>query len=113
MLEIENLNQYYSGSHILRNVGMSVPKGQLTVLLGRNGVGKTTLLKCLMGAVAVRSGEIRWQGTSLNGLEPHARVAAGLADVPQRREIFPRVSVEGSRVVGAAGRRAGGGSTKS
>lgn len=106
MLEIENLNQYYSGSHILRNVGMFVPKGQLTVLLGRNGVGKTTLLKCLMGAVPVRSGDIRWQGKSLNGLKPHARVAAGLGYVPQGREIFPRLSVEENLLVGAASRKA-------
>src|SRR5690606_31184085 len=105
MLEIENLNQYYSGSHILRNVQMFVPMGQLTVLLGRNGVGKTTLLKCLMGAVAVRSGDIRWQGKSLNGLKPHARVAAGLAYVPQGREIFPRPGVAETLLVGAASRK--------
>jgi urea transport system ATP-binding protein len=106
MLEIDNLNQYYSGSHILRNVRMSIPKGKLTVLLGRNGVGKTTLLKCLMGAVAVRSGDIRWQGKSLNGLKPHARVAAGLGYVPQGREIFPRLSVEENLLIGAASRKA-------
>lgn len=106
MLEIENLNQYYSGSHILRNVRMSIPKGKLTVLLGRNGVGKTTLLKCLMGVVAVRSGDIRWQGQSLNGLKPHARVAAGLGYVPQGREIFPRLTVEENLLIGAASRKA-------
>jgi len=106
MLEIENLNQYYSGSHILRNVGMSIPRGKLTVLLGRNGVGKTTLLKCLMGAVPVRSGDIRWDGRSLNGLKPHARVSAGLGYVPQGREIFPRLSVEENLLIGAASRKA-------
>ena len=106
MLEIENLNQYYSGSHILRNVRMSIPNGKLTVLLGRNGVGKTTLLKCLMGVVAVRSGDIRWQGQSLNGLKPHARVAAGLGYVPQGREIFPRLTVEENLLIGAASRKA-------
>lgn len=106
MLEIENLNQYYSGSHILRNVAMSIPEGKLTVLLGRNGVGKTTLLKCLMGAVAVRSGDIRWKGRSLSGMKPHARVAAGLGYVPQGREIFPRLSVEENLLIGAASRKA-------
>ncbi len=106
MLEIDKLNQYYSGSHILRNVQLAIPDGKLTVLLGRNGVGKTTLLKCLMGAVPIRSGEIRWRGRVLNPLKPHARVAAGLGYVPQGRDIFPRLSVEENLLVGAASRKA-------
>ncbi|GAA5234637.1 urea ABC transporter ATP-binding subunit UrtE [Verticiella sediminum] len=106
MLHIEGLNQYYSGSHILRDVSLAVPEGRLSVLLGRNGVGKSTLLKCIMGVVPVRSGHIRWQDQPLDGLRPHARVAAGLAYVPQGREIFPRLTVEENLFVGAASRKA-------
>ncbi|VVD87277.1 urea ABC transporter ATP-binding protein [Pandoraea eparura] len=106
MLEIHALNQYYSGSHILRNVEFTVPEGQLTVLLGRNGVGKTTLLKCLMGVVPVKSGSIAWRGTTLTSAPPYARVAHGLAYVPQGREIFPRLSVEENLLIGAASRPA-------
>lgn len=106
MLEIEGLNQYYSGSHILRDVRLTAPEKSLTVLLGRNGVGKSTLLKCLMGAVPIRSGHIRWHGKALESLKPHARVAAGLGYVPQGREIFPRLSVEENLLVGAASRKA-------
>ena len=75
MLNITGLNQFYGGSHILRDVTMEVPKGSLTVLLGRNGVGKTTLLRCLMGLVRAKSGTIAWAGQSLETLPPHARVA--------------------------------------
>ncbi|SDV46724.1 urea ABC transporter ATP-binding subunit UrtE [Chitinasiproducens palmae] len=106
MLEIDGLNQYYGGSHILRDVRMSAPDGALTVLLGRNGVGKTTLLRCLMGVVPTRTGVVRWRGKTLAGLAPHARVAQGLAYVPQGREIFPRLTVEENLLVGAASRRA-------
>lgn len=106
MLEIQGLNQYYGGSHILRDVRLTAPQGKLTVLLGRNGVGKSTLLKCLMGVVPVRDGGIRWQGHVLDGLKPHRRVAAGLGYVPQGREIFPRLTVEENLLIGAATRRA-------
>lgn len=106
MLEIDGLNQYYSGSHILRDIRLHAPEKALTVLLGRNGVGKSTLLKCLMGAVPIRSGSIRWRGKALESLKPHARVAAGLGYVPQGREIFPRLTVEENLLVGAASRKA-------
>ena len=105
MLTIDSLNQYYGGSHILRNVSMTVPPGQLTVLLGRNGVGKTTLLRCLMGVVPTKSGTIAWRDTALTKLPTHARVAHGLAYVPQGRDIFPRLSVEENLLVGAASRK--------
>ncbi|MBU4610749.1 urea ABC transporter ATP-binding subunit UrtE [Achromobacter sp. GG226] len=106
MLDIAGLNQYYSGSHILRDVSLQAPEGKLSVLLGRNGVGKSTLLKCLMGVVPIRSGSIQWHGQALEALKPHARVAAGLGYVPQGREIFPRLTVEENLLVGAASRKA-------
>ncbi|MBR8130274.1 urea ABC transporter ATP-binding subunit UrtE [Burkholderia ambifaria] len=106
MLKIDALNQYYGGSHILRNVNLAADDGKLTVLLGRNGVGKSTLLRCLMGVVAAKSGSVSWRGTPLGALPPYARVAAGLAYVPQGRDIFPRLTVEENLLVGAASRKA-------
>ena len=102
MLIVKDLNQYYGGSHILRNMSFEVPKGQLTTLLGRNGVGKTTLLKSLMGVVKIRTGTISWNKKDLSGLSPWSRVDAGFAYVPQGREIFPRLSVEENLLIGAA-----------
>ena len=105
MLEVEALNQYYGGSHILRNMSLTLPTGELTVLLGRNGVGKTTLLRCIMGVVPIRTGKISWKGKSLEKLPPYNRVANGLGYVPQGRDIFPRLTVEENLLVGAAGKR--------
>jgi urea transport system ATP-binding protein len=93
MLTVENLNQYYGGSHILRDVTFEVPTGKCTTLLGRNGVGKTTLLKCLMGLVPARSGEIRFDATNIASLAPYARASLGIGYVPQGRDIFPRLTV--------------------
>ena len=104
MLRVNALNQYYGGSHILRNVSFDVPQGKLTTLLGRNGVGKSTLLKCLMGVVPTRSGTVSWQGQALERKAAYDRVAAGLAYVPQGREIFPRLTVEENLLIGAASR---------
>ncbi len=100
MLQIEELHQYYSGSHILRGVSFEVPVGQVTCLLGRNGVGKTTLLKCLMGLLPVKSGRIIWQGQPITTRKPHQRVASGIAYVPQGREIFPRMTVAENILLG-------------
>jgi urea transport system ATP-binding protein len=105
MLNVRDLHQYYGGSHILRGVSLKARPGEVTALLGRNGVGKTTLLRCLMGLVAARTGSIEWSGKSIDGLPPHARVARGLGFVPQGREIFPRLTVEENLRVGAARRR--------
>jgi urea transport system ATP-binding protein len=107
MLHVENLNQYYGGSHILRDVGFEAPKGQVTTLLGRNGVGKTTLLKCLMGLVPARTGSVRFDGQDITGIPSHARVRAGIGYVPQGREIFPRLTVEENLRMGLATRPLG------
>jgi urea transport system ATP-binding protein len=93
MLEIKALNQYYGGSHILRDISFDVPAGACTALMGRNGVGKTTLLKCLMGLLPTRSGEIAFDGRIIGGLPPYSRAALGIGYVPQGRDIFPRLTV--------------------
>lgn len=100
MLQIEELHQYYGGSHILRGVSFEVKIGEITCLLGRNGVGKTTLLKSLMGLVPVRSGSVSWQASTITHRRPHQRVQAGIAYVPQGRDIFPRLTVEENLLLG-------------
>jgi urea transport system ATP-binding protein len=102
MLTIDGLNQYYGGSHILRDVSLEVRSAACTVLLGRNGVGKTTLLKTIMGLVAARSGSIRLDGQDIGRLSPYQRVRAGIGYVPQGREIFNRLTVEENLVMGLA-----------
>ncbi|MEK6307670.1 urea ABC transporter ATP-binding subunit UrtE [uncultured Pantoea sp.] len=102
MLQVAELHQYYGGSHILRGLSFEARPGEITCLLGRNGVGKTTLLKCLMGLIPVKSGEIRWQNQLINTRKPHQRVRAGIAYVPQGREIFPRLTVEENLLMGLA-----------
>jgi urea transport system ATP-binding protein len=102
MLTIDSLNQFYGGSHILRDVGLQVPSGACTVLLGRNGVGKTTLLKTAMGLVPARSGAIRFDGVDITRLPPHERVKLGIGYVPQGREIFNRLTVEENLLMGLA-----------
>ena len=102
MLNISKLNQYYGGSHILRDVSLEIPVGAVTSLLGRNGVGKTTLLKCLMGVVPLRSGSVSWQEQDISAWAPERRVAHGIAYVPQGREIFGRLTVEENLLMGMA-----------
>jgi len=102
MLKVERLNQYYGGSHILRGISFEAPPGQVTALLGRNGVGKTTLLRALMGLVPIASGRVTFEGQDLSGAPPHRRAAAGIGYVPQGREIFPRLSVEENLLMGLA-----------
>ncbi|MEJ7138041.1 urea ABC transporter ATP-binding subunit UrtE [Amphibiibacter pelophylacis] len=106
MLEIDNLHQYYGSSHILRGVNWSVPQGSLSTLMGRNGVGKTTLMQCLMGVQPAAQGRIVLDGQDITRLSPAERVRAGMAYVPQGREIFPRLSVHENLLMGAASRRA-------
>jgi urea transport system ATP-binding protein len=106
MLNLNSIHQFYGSSHTLRGLNLQVRKGALTVLLGRNGVGKTTLLKSIMGQTPLRSGEIHLDQQAIQGLQSHERVAAGIGYVPQGREIFPRLTVEENLLVGAASRKA-------
>jgi urea transport system ATP-binding protein len=101
-LVVKDLNQYYGGSHILRNVGFELPPGKVTALLGRNGVGKTTLLKTLMGLIPVRTGQIVFENRELTRAKPYQRARAGLGYVPQGREIFPRLTVEENLLMGVS-----------
>src|SRR5215471_1634837 len=107
MLSVERVNQFYGGSHILRDVAFDVPENACTALLGRNGVGKTTLLKCLMGLLPIRSGDVRFGGSSIAGLPPYARAALGIGYVPQGRDIFPRLTVEENLQMGLATHKRG------
>ena len=107
MLSIKSINQYYGGSHILRDVSLEAQLGKITVILGRNGVGKTTLLKSLMGLVPIKTGTITLDGKSIQQLTPYERARAGLGFVPQGREIFGRLTVEENLHMGLAYRKAG------
>src|SRR5258708_4653626 len=102
MLVVSNLNQYYGGSHILRDLSFEVPAGKVTALLGRNGVGKTTLLRVLMGLVPTKAGQVMFEDKNLTNEKPYHRVRAGLGYVPQGREIFPRLTVEENLEMGLA-----------
>lgn len=102
MLEVKQINQYYGGSHILRDVTLQAPVGECSVVLGRNGVGKTTLLKCLMGILPIKSGQILLDGDDITKLSPEQRVHRGLAYVPQGRDIFSTLTVEENILIGMA-----------
>jgi urea transport system ATP-binding protein len=101
MLSVEKLNQYYGGSHILRDVAFDLPVG-VTVLLGRNGVGKTTLLRTLMGLVPAKTGVVTFEGRDITRSRPDERAASGIGYVPQGREIFPRLTVAENLAMGLA-----------
>ena len=106
MLTVQNITQYYGGSHILRDVSLTAEPGKVTVLLGRNGVGKTTLLNSLMGLVPIKSGAIQLDGTAIDKATPYDRARAGIGFVPQGREIFGRLTVEENLRMGLAYRPA-------
>ena len=93
MLSVEGIDLYYGASHALRRVSISAEKGEVTCILGRNGVGKTSLLRAIFGLQTIRAGRIIWEDQILNGLPPHERARSGLALVPQGREIFARLTV--------------------
>ena len=107
MLSIKNVNQYYGGSHILRDVSVDARLGKVTVVLGRNGVGKTTLLKSLMGLVPIKTGSIEFDGKPIHNATPYERARAGIGFVPQGREIFLRLTVEENLRMGLAYKKGG------
>lgn len=106
-LDVRDINQYYGGSHILRNVSLTAELGKVTVVLGRNGVGKTTLLKSLMGLMPIKSGAMVLNGQSIDRATPYERARLGMGYVPQGREIFARLTVEENLQMGLAYRKRG------
>ena len=94
MLEVKKINLYYGASHALRNVAVTAKPGSVTCVLGRNGVGKTSLLRAIMGLQVIASGQIEWHGEDITKLAPHERARRSIAYVPQGREIFPLLTVE-------------------
>ncbi len=100
LLEVHELNTYYGESHILRGVDISVDSGEMVCLIGRNGVGKTTLLKSLIGLLPTRSGEVLLNGESIVRRSPHQRAQSGIAYVPQGREIIAHLTVEENLLLG-------------
>ena len=107
MLSVNHLNQYYGGSHILRDLSFEIPPGKVTVLLCRNGVGKSTLLKTLLGVIPSRTGEVVFFGKDITQAKPYERVRAGIGYVPQGREIFARLTVAENLEMGLATRPSG------
>ncbi len=109
MLKVTDLEHYYGGSHVLRSISFDVPDRACTVIMGRNGVGKTTLLKCLTGVLLPRSGRIEFDGEDITRLTSYERARRGIAYVPQGREIFPRLTVRENLQMGLANQGGRGG----
>ncbi len=107
ILEVRGLNVYYGESHILRDVDLHVVPGQMVCLIGRNGVGKTTLLKTILGLLTARSGEINLDGQQISRMATDRRVRSGIAYVPQGREIIPRLTVAENLILGMEARAGG------
>lgn len=105
MLTVQSVNQFYGESHILWDMSLQVPSGSCTCLMGRNGVGKTTLLKAIMGLLPIRNGSIQLQHTDLPRLPAHQRAQLGIGYVPQGRDIFPQLTVEENLLVALSTRR--------
>ena len=104
MLQVEQLNQFYGESHTLWDLDLNVPEGQCTVLMGRNGVGKTTLLQCIMGLLPGKSGKIQYQDQDILGMAAEKRASIGIGYVPQGRQIFPLMTVEENLQIGLPAR---------
>src|SRR5262245_7075267 len=94
ILEIDDLHSYYGASHVVQGISLSVGAGEAVGLMGRNGVGKTTTLKSIMGLEARTRGKIQFDGKDLTGLAPHLRASRGLGYVPEERAVFPQMTVE-------------------
>jgi urea transport system ATP-binding protein len=109
MLEVRGLDVAYGESQVLWDVSLAVPAGTVVCLMGRNGVGKTTLLKSIMGLLPVRAGRVTFDGTDLGGRRPEERAACGIGYVPQGREIFPNLTVQENLRMGLLGARRNGG----
>ncbi|WP_407276531.1 urea ABC transporter ATP-binding subunit UrtE [Halothiobacillus sp. DCM-1] len=107
MLTLSGLNQYYGGSHILHDIELRIGAGDLVCLLGRNGVGKTTLMRSIMGQVPIKQGQIHWDERPIHTLTTEQRARLGIGFVPQGREIFPLLTVEENLKLALAGRRDG------
>jgi len=105
LLRIRGLNQSYGGSHTLWDIDLDVAVGTRLCLMGRNGTGKTTLLKCIMGLIPVASGEITFDGMDLRSLPAESRARLGVGYVPQGREIFPQLTVEENLKIGLTARQ--------
>jgi urea transport system ATP-binding protein len=102
MLQVDDLNLYYGASHTLRNVSLTARKGEVRCLLGRNGVGKSSFLRALVGIESIRSGRIVWEDHDITALPPHRRAQRGIGYVPQGREIFPMLTVAENLQTGMA-----------
>lgn len=105
MLQISNLNVYYGESYILRNVDLKIASGEMVCIIGRNGVGKTTLLKTIMGLLNPRDGQIHFAGNIINNQSPDQRAKMGIGYVPQGREIIPRLTVKENLLLGLEARK--------
>jgi len=101
MLEVENINTYYWASHILRDVSLKVPQGSIVAMLGRNGMGKTTIIRSIMGLTPPRDGVIRFKDEKISGLEPYQISRKGISLVPQGRIVFPSLTVKENLLIGA------------
>ena len=109
MLDVENINTYYWASHILRDVSLKVPHGSIVAMLGRNGMGKTTIIRSIMGLTPPKDGVIRFKDEQISGLEPYQISRKGISLVPQGRIVFPSLTVKENLLIGARGQGNGNG----